>query len=90
MTSLLLDTHVVLWFFWDDPLLSGTAKALIEDADNRKLVSVASCWEIAIKSSLGKLRLGASRLCCGIVSPQVGYLIVMNCRRHVALLPIDW
>jgi PIN domain nuclease of toxin-antitoxin system len=31
---------------------------LIEDAGNRKLVSVASCWEIAIKAGLGKLRLG--------------------------------
>jgi PIN domain nuclease of toxin-antitoxin system len=34
------------------------AKTLIEDPANRKLVSVASCWEIAIKSGLGKLRLG--------------------------------
>jgi PIN domain nuclease of toxin-antitoxin system len=22
MTSLLLDTHTMLWFFWDDPQLS--------------------------------------------------------------------
>jgi len=43
MTSLLLDSHVMLWFFWDDPKLSGPAKSLIEVADNRKLISVASC-----------------------------------------------
>ena len=30
MTSLLLDTHAMLWFFWDDPRLSVAAKALIE------------------------------------------------------------
>ena len=53
----LLDTHVLLWFLRDDPLLSTTAKAVIEDAQNRKLVSVASCWEIAIKAGLGKLDL---------------------------------
>jgi PIN domain nuclease of toxin-antitoxin system len=58
MTSLLLDSHTMLWFFWDDPQLSATAKKWIEDADNRKLVSVASCWEIAIKVGSGKLDLG--------------------------------
>ena len=58
MTNLLLDTHAILWFFWDDPKLSPDAKALIEDADNRKLVSIASCWEIGIKVGLGKLDLG--------------------------------
>jgi PIN domain nuclease of toxin-antitoxin system len=58
MTSVLLDTHTMLWFFWDDPQLSGHAKAIIEDADNRKLVSIASCWEVAIKVGLGKLDLG--------------------------------
>ena len=28
MTSLLLDTHTMLWFFWDDRLLSARAKSL--------------------------------------------------------------
>ena len=58
MMSLLLDTHTMLWFFWDDPKLSSNAKMVIEDANNRKLVSIASCWEIAIKVGLGKLDLG--------------------------------
>jgi PIN domain nuclease of toxin-antitoxin system len=59
VSDLLLDTHTALWFFWDDPLLSPTAKALVEDPNNRKLLSIASCWEIAIKAGLGKLQLGA-------------------------------
>jgi PIN domain nuclease of toxin-antitoxin system len=58
MTSLLLDTHAMLWFFWGDPQLSANAKAAIEDPDNRKLISIASCWEIAVKVGLGKLDLG--------------------------------
>lgn len=53
----LLDTHTLLWFLRDDPLLSVPAKAAIEDGRNRKLVSIASCWEIAIKAGLGKLEL---------------------------------
>jgi PIN domain nuclease of toxin-antitoxin system len=56
--TLLLDTHAMLWFFWDDPQLSSKAKALIEDPANRKLVSIASCWEIAIKAGIKKLDLG--------------------------------
>jgi PIN domain nuclease of toxin-antitoxin system len=58
--TLLLDTHTLLWFLADDPQLSATAKAAIEDPANRKFVSIASCWEIAIKAGLGKLRLGES------------------------------
>jgi PIN domain nuclease of toxin-antitoxin system len=52
---LLLDTHTLLWFLRDDPALSPTAKSAIEDSENQKLVSVVSCWEIAIKAGLGKL-----------------------------------
>jgi PIN domain nuclease of toxin-antitoxin system len=58
MSDLLLDTHTLLWFLWADSQLSQTAKDLIEDPNNRKLVSIATCWEIAIKAGLGKLRLG--------------------------------
>jgi PIN domain nuclease of toxin-antitoxin system len=46
-----------LWFLSDDPNLSESAKTLIQDEANRKYVSIASCWEIAIKSSRGKLKL---------------------------------
>jgi PIN domain nuclease of toxin-antitoxin system len=55
----LLDTHTFLWFIWDDPRLSATAKKTIEDENNEKLLSLASCWEIAIKVGLGKLTLAA-------------------------------
>ncbi len=57
--TLLLDTQVVLWFWWADPKLSAAALALITDPANRKLVSVATPWEVAIKVSLKKLDLGA-------------------------------
>lgn len=56
--NLLLDTHTVLWFWWDDPQPSTTAKALICDPNNRKLVSLATPWEVAIKVSLKKLDIG--------------------------------
>jgi PIN domain nuclease of toxin-antitoxin system len=56
--KLLLDTHAFLWYLNDDPSLSSTAKGLIADPANDKLVSVASCWEIAIKIGRKKLNLG--------------------------------
>jgi PIN domain nuclease of toxin-antitoxin system len=55
--TFLLDTHTLLWFLQGDASLSATAKALIEEPVNRKLISIASCWEISIKAGLGKLKL---------------------------------
>lgn len=58
MNRLLLDTHAFLWFLFDDPRLSPRAARTIEDARISKVLSVASLWEIVIKSQLGKLSLG--------------------------------
>jgi PIN domain nuclease of toxin-antitoxin system len=58
--NLLLDAHALLWFLNDDPQLVPNGKALIEDALKRKLVSIATCWEIAIKVGLKRLDLGES------------------------------
>jgi PIN domain nuclease of toxin-antitoxin system len=52
----LLDTHAFLWFMADNPRLSQNARQLIE-ADNEVFLSIASLWEIAIKMSIGKLKL---------------------------------
>ena len=78
--TLLLDTHTFLWFCQDDPALSSTAKGLIEDAANRKLVSVASCWEIAIKAGLKKLTLG---------EPSQTYIPAALSKTGIELFPIS-
>jgi len=51
----LLDTHVLLWWLFDDRHLSKLARGIISDPENRILVSSASVWEIATKYRLGKL-----------------------------------
>ncbi len=56
---LLLDSHAFLWFIMGSANLSVNARALIEDPANERLLSVASLWEIAIKTSFGKLTLSA-------------------------------
>lgn len=51
---LLLDTHVLLWWLADGPELSEDLKGQIE-TELEVYVSVASLWEISIKSAAGKL-----------------------------------
>jgi PIN domain nuclease of toxin-antitoxin system len=53
--SVLLDTQAFLWWVTDDPKLSRRALRTI--AREPCLVSAASCWEMAIKASLGKLEI---------------------------------
>jgi PIN domain nuclease of toxin-antitoxin system len=53
----LLDTHVFLWAISDPERLSSRVQEVIKDARNEVLLSIASAWEIAVKSSLGKLDL---------------------------------
>lgn len=55
--TLLLDTHAFIWFINGDDKLSEPVKKLIADIANQCYISVASLWEIAIKSSLNKLEL---------------------------------
>jgi PIN domain nuclease of toxin-antitoxin system len=55
--KLLLDTHAFLWWVAASKELSRKARSAIGSARNECYVSVASAWEIAIKVSLGKLRI---------------------------------
>lgn len=57
---LLLDTHAFLWWVNDAPELSGKARSAIGKGQNECFLSIASCWEMAIKASLGKLVLSQS------------------------------
>ena len=52
-----MTTHILLWHLTDNPKLSKEKSKLIEDLDNLKFFSIASLWEIAIKQSIGKLKI---------------------------------
>jgi PIN domain nuclease of toxin-antitoxin system len=54
--NLLLDTHVVLWWFDNPNTLSEKARDTIAQGGNMVFISAAVAWEIAIKKALGKLR----------------------------------
>lgn len=51
----LLDTHSFLWWIGNDDRLSDTARDVITDASNEVFFSIASAWEMAIKTGSGKL-----------------------------------
>lgn len=55
--KLLLDTHLILWWETNHPRLPPAVKELIADQAERVFVSRASLWEMAIKISLGRLRM---------------------------------
>ena len=75
----LLDPHSFLWFITGDSRLSQTARVLIENRTHSIFVSVACLWEIAIKSSLGKLTL---------TQPYEILIPDQLSRNEIALLPI--
>lgn len=59
---LLLDTHVMVWWFAGGERLPAEARRLVADPSNEVFVSAASLWEVAIKAALGKIRADASEL----------------------------
>ena len=52
--KLLLDTQLLLWAAGEPDRLSAAARASIDAPENELWFSVASVWEIAIKSGLGR------------------------------------
>jgi PIN domain nuclease of toxin-antitoxin system len=78
-SGFLLDTHVLLWWLFDDPKLSSLARTVIRAPENMIIVSSASGWEIATKSRLGKLPHA------GNVAKDLPYLLQ---RARMKVLPI--
>jgi PIN domain nuclease of toxin-antitoxin system len=76
----LVDTHAFLWFMAGDPRLSRAARRAIEAGDDEWCLSAASVWEMAIKSSLGRLTLP---------SPASEY-VADKVQNGLRVLPVDW
>jgi PIN domain nuclease of toxin-antitoxin system len=53
--KVLIDTHALLWWLFDDKRLSRRARTTISARENNIVVSAASAWEIATKHRIGKL-----------------------------------
>lgn len=53
----LIDTHILIWFLEDSEKLDRGVKESLLDTQNQVFVSQVSIWEMAIKISLGKLKI---------------------------------
>lgn len=57
---ILLDTQVLIWYLEGNQQLPRPSRHLIVDSRNEIYVSIASLWEIAVKASIGKLKVSRS------------------------------
>lgn len=57
---MLLDTHIFLWWLFNDPKLSLQIKDIIAEPDNPIFISSASVWEITTKHRIGRLPFASS------------------------------
>lgn len=62
MTRLLLDTRLLIWWLSGDSRLPKDAVERVQDPAAEVYVSQASLWEMAIKCSLGRLRVDLPEL----------------------------
>ena len=53
--TMLLDTHIFLWWLFDDPRLPEGIRLFVKNPDHTVYVSAVSVWEIATKYRIGKL-----------------------------------
>jgi PIN domain nuclease of toxin-antitoxin system len=54
--TFLVDTHVFLWAFRSPAEVSDRAREILSDPGAKLLISIVVPWEIAIKSTIGKLK----------------------------------
>lgn len=53
----LFDSHALLWALWRPTALAASARRALETAENERIASVVSLWELEIKAAVGKLDL---------------------------------
>lgn len=57
--KLLLDTNAFLFWVEGSPQLTARAKRAIENESRPCMVSLVTAWELAIKASIGKIKLAS-------------------------------
>lgn len=80
--SVLLDTHVLLWFQSLDKRLSREVRERIETADEDFYISHVTFWEIAIKTSIGKLTLDRDLASTYRLAHEAGFLVLPLREEH--------
>ena len=85
--KLLLDTHAFLWWDSAPEQLSPRALSLCEDTNNLLHLSVASLWEIQIKTQIGKLKMFMSLPDLVLSQQEANNLVIVSVQaRHTYAL----
>jgi PIN domain nuclease of toxin-antitoxin system len=79
LRQILLDTQIFLWAITDNPKLSHAHRKAYVDPESDLYLSMASVWEILIKSEIGKLP---------IPTPAAEYIASQMRKNRVNALPI--
>ena len=82
----LIDTHVLIWFTEGDAQLPLNIRSLIADPKNTVFVSHACIWEIAIKTSIGKLNVTLSLPELEASHEKNGFVELPTCFHHFGAL----
>jgi len=84
--KLLVDTHLLIWAADNTECLPPQAHALMANPENELLFSVASLWEIVIKSGLNRIdfRVDARLLRRGLIDNGYGELPILS--EHVVAI----
>lgn len=87
----LLDTHTFFWSLQSPGKLSPTTREVIADPSAELYLSIATPWELAIKTKIGKLKAGAILIRFGELTSSGGYNVLETKPEHViraGLLPL--
>jgi PIN domain nuclease of toxin-antitoxin system len=83
---LLLDTSTILWALASPEKLSAPARRILDDEDRSIVLSVASYWEIMVKSNRRQLNVGNPVLWWQQASAQLKAQTLSIRQNHVSAL----
>ncbi len=84
--KILLDTHIILWYFTNDAKLPKNAEDWINSADNEVYYSIVSLWEVAIKHHINPDRMPISDEEFSEYAEKTGFTCLALSKDHIALL----
>jgi len=86
---LLLDTQIAVWWQIESRSVPAAARELVMQTEGPVFLSRASLWELAVKASLGRLKLDLAQFCRRVVEDGFEWLdITQEHLLSVAGLPL--
>jgi PIN domain nuclease of toxin-antitoxin system len=82
----LLDTHTALWCAANSTSLSKIARQTLLDPAGRCFVSIVSAWEVAVKSSIGKMNIVGGVSEFYRIIDENGFSLLPIDRKHIEIV----